>query len=393
MTRDRLRDADGRPSRGRRLARRMIVGTAAMTTLAAATVVGGDLLGVVEPRAWVPGATSAPYDPTPVADRDPGDEADRDPGAEAPGDPTDAPEPTPTARPTLDLGPGDEGVRVRELQVRLAQLAWYLELPSGTYDATTRDAVRGFQEKRGLPATGRVDRSTWRRLTSMTEKPTRAELFAEPGETLLALGDEGPQVRDLEARLRQIAWFSGDVDDTYDDATRAAVRGFQGKRRIPATGEVDQRTLDLLAGMTSTPTADELANVRPTPSSGAPLDPRCLSGAVLCIDKSSQSLRWVVDGDVRMDLDVRFGSAELPTREGAFTVYRKSRDHVSSIYHTPMPMAMFFSGGQAVHYSPDFAAHGYAGASHGCVNVRDYGAIASLYDQVPIGTRVIVYWS
>ena len=43
-----------------------------------------------------------------------------------------------------------------------------------------------------------------------------------------------------------------------------------------------------------------------------------------------------------------------------------------------MPFAMFFSGGQAVHYSPDFAATGYAGASHGCVNIRDYDAIAGL---------------
>ena len=58
-----------------------------------------------------------------------------------------------------------------------------------------------------------------------------------------------------------------------------------------------------------------------------------------------------------------------------------------------MPFAMFFSGGQAVHYSPDFAANGYNGASHGCVNVRDYGAIASLFDQVPLGTKVVVYRS
>ena len=94
-----------------------------------------------------------------------------------------------------------------------------------------------------------------------------------------------------------------------------------------------------------------------------------------------------------MTVDVRFGSSELPTREGVFSVYRKSRDHVSSLYHTSMPFAMFFSGGQAVHYSPDFAAHGYNGASHGCVNVRDYGAMASLFDQVPLGTRVVIYWS
>ena len=56
-----------------------------------------------------------------------------------------------------------------------------------------------------------------------------------------------------------------------------------------------------------------------------------------------------------------------------------------------MPYAMFFSGGQAVHYSADFAKNGYNGASHGCVNVRDKGAIASLFDQVGTGDKVAVY--
>jgi lipoprotein-anchoring transpeptidase ErfK/SrfK len=88
---------------------------------------------------------------------------------------------------------------------------------------------------------------------------------------------------------------------------------------------------------------------------------------------------------------VRFGSDELPTREGAFSVGWKSRDHVSTIYDTPMPYAMFFSGGQAVHYSPDFAARGYNGASHGCVNVRNLAGIRSLFDQARVGDKVIVY--
>jgi lipoprotein-anchoring transpeptidase ErfK/SrfK len=114
---------------------------------------------------------------------------------------------------------------------------------------------------------------------------------------------------------------------------------------------------------------------------------------VLCIDKSSRTLRWVVDGEVRELVDVRFGSAYTPTREGVFSVYFKSRDHVSELYDTPMPFAMFFSGGQAVHYSPDFAAVGYNGASHGCVNVRDHDAVAGLFDQVEVGDRVVVYWS
>jgi lipoprotein-anchoring transpeptidase ErfK/SrfK len=54
---------------------------------------------------------------------------------------------------------------------------------------------------------------------------------------------------------------------------------------------------------------------------------------------------------------------------------------------------MFFSGGQAVHYSSDFAARGYNGASHGCVNVRDYNGIKWLFGQVKVGDKVIVYRS
>ena len=94
-----------------------------------------------------------------------------------------------------------------------------------------------------------------------------------------------------------------------------------------------------------------------------------------------------------MTVDTRFGGSSTPTREGVFSVDWKTRDHVSSLYDCSMPFAMFFSGGQAVHYSSDFAAVGYNGASHGCVNVRDYDGIAALFDQVVVGDKVVVYWS
>jgi peptidoglycan hydrolase-like protein with peptidoglycan-binding domain len=226
--------------------------------------------------------------------------------------------------------------------------------------------------------------------------PTKEPGPPPAGPALLSPGDKGPEVRDLQARLKQIDWFSGDVTDNYGDVTAEAVRGFQAKRGFEATGVVDQRTLDRLHEMTREPSKAELTN-QPPPGDGGnvpgPLDPRCTTGRVLCIDKSSRTLRWVVDGDVRKTVDVRFGSAELPTREGVFLIERKSRDHVSSIYHTPMPFAMFFSRGQAVHYSPDFAARGYNGASHGCVNVRDHEAVAWLFDQVVVGDKVVIYWS
>jgi peptidoglycan hydrolase-like protein with peptidoglycan-binding domain len=308
------------------------------------------------------------------------------------------PTPTPTSTPirTALYLTGDESDGVRDLQARLKQLQWYEPKITGRFDDVTVLAVTGFQEKRGFPATGEVDQRTWDKLVSMTRQPTDDEMHNRlvPGPTIVGVGDSGDRVRDLQARLRQIGWFNANVTGTYGPTTTAAVAGFQTKRSIPSTGEVDQRTWDRLVAMTRTPTADELHNrVAANEGSTAGLDSRCTTGRAMCIDKSTRSLRWVVNGSVQLTVDVRFGSELTPTREGAFSVNFKSRDHYSKLYDSPMPFAMFFSGGQAVHYSPDFAANGYNGSSHGCVNVRNRGAIASLFDQVRLGDKVIVYWS
>jgi hypothetical protein len=223
--------------------------------------------------------------------------------------------------------------------------------------------------------------------TTPTTTPT-------PTPVILERGDEGRKVRALQARLRQIGWYAGKVTDHYGPRTTKAVNGFQAKRGLPVLGYVDRPTMDRLRAMTHRPTKDELANrVSDGSWTTARLDSRCLTGHVLCIDKTSRTVRWVVNGEVRKTMAVRFGAAYTPTREGVFHVGWKSRDHVSKLYDSSMPFAMFFSGGQAVHYSSDFAARGYSGASHGCVNVRDYAGIKWLFDQVQVGDKVVIYWS
>ena len=290
------------------------------------------------------------------------------------------------------IRPGDTGWRVRELQSRLHQLDLHSEVVTNRYDAQTRAGVTKFQRRRGWDTGGVVDERTWLKLLSRTAEPTPEALhnIYTPGRPLLERGDRGMWVRQVQARLTQVRWYDAAVSGRYTGKTVEAVKGFQTKRKIPVTGQVDRRTLDRLKAMTRRPTKAELFNIVPQ---GAALDARCTTGRAMCVDKTSRSLRWVVDGVVLRTVEVRFGSDELPTREGAFAVFRKSRDHVSSLYHTSMPFAMFFSGGQAVHYSPDFAANGYNGASHGCVNVRDRAAVAWLFDQVRIGDKVIVYRS
>lgn len=341
--------------------------TAATTSSATPTAPGTTAApSATQPSATQPSATQSTIEPT-------------------------APTTTATRAPAI-LKSGAAGDKVRELQHRLQQLDWFDGVITPDYGQQTAVAVQGFQGKRGLAATGEVDQKTWDVLAGMTTKPTHDQMYniLKPGPAILKSGATGDKVRDLQARLKQVDWYEKLVDGTYGADTVTAVKGFQDKRSIPVTGEVDQRTMDRLYAMTSTPTVEQLTNKPPKKVIGA-IDQRCMTGRVLCINKSSNKLNWVVDGQVLKTLDVRFGSELTPTREGVFTLYWKSRNHVSSIYHTPMPYAMFFSGGQAVHYSSDFAARGYNGASHGCVNVRDKAGVIWVFDQSREGDKVVVY--
>lgn len=206
-------------------------------------------------------------------------------------------------------------------------------------------------------------------------------------------GSSSTNVRKVEARLVQLKLLEKRyLDNDFGTMTRNAVKKFQKSKGVPELGYVDQNTLNKLAAVTHAPTQTELFPPAPVVN-GKKLDPRCATGVVMCIDKSSHKLRYVVDGVVKMQLDVRFGAVKTATREGSFTVGWKSRNHVSKLYDSAMPFAMFFSGGQAVHYSSDFAARGYNGASHGCVNVRDLAKIKVLFDQITVGDKVVVYRS
>ena len=205
---------------------------------------------------------------------------------------------------------------------------------------------------------------------------------AAPASSLpLRTGAIGWRVARVQERLTWLGYdiFPGNIDnERMGESTTAAVQRFQSKFGFRPTGVVGPGTyelLDLVAGRVGR------------------LPQGCLGERTICIDKKQRLVRLVEKDRVVLTLDARFGMVGAETREGTFRVNSKSRDHISSLYRTAMPFALFFSGGQAVHYSPYFARDGYSGASHGCVNLRDYDRAAWLFDRVPVGTRVTVYRS
>ncbi len=191
-------------------------------------------------------------------------------------------------------------------------------------------------------------------------------------------GDRGPLVTAVQQRLVWLG-YRVRINQVMDRSTVLAVSTFRAKFGLGTSGVVTTATWKRLSALTHT---------------HGVLPAACRTAAVvLCIDKTQKSLRLVRRGVVALTVDARFGGPRTPTREGTFRVNRKSRDHVSTLFHTSMPYAMFFAGGQAVHYSPYFHRDGYNGASHGCVNLRDLSAARWLFGQVPMGTRVVVYRS
>ena len=216
---------------------------------------------------------------------------------------------------------------------------------------------------------------------SATRQPTLPSSLRPAATSVpLRLGDRGALVALLQQRL---AWMGYRIRmdetllDTYGTSTRKAVRRYQVKFGIKPSGITGPGTWTRLLR--------DSWQVLPTPCRR--------KGKAICIDKTGRVLRYVENGVVRLTLDARFGMPGMPTAEGTFRVLVKSRNHTSSRYHTWMPFALFFWRGQAVHYSPYFARDGYQGASHGCVNLRDFRHAEWLFDQVPLGTTVHIYRS
>jgi hypothetical protein len=63
-----------------------------------------------------------------------------------------------------ELGLGDSGEHVTQLQDRLRGLGLLDKHPDGTYDDATQTAVRQFQSDRGLDNDGSVTQETWQAL-------------------------------------------------------------------------------------------------------------------------------------------------------------------------------------------------------------------------------------
>ena len=111
------------------------------------------------------------------------------------------------------------------------------------------------------------------------------------------------------------------------------------------------------------------------------------------IDRSSQHMDVVVDGVRRFRWPVSTGRRGLGTPGGVFHPQMLARRWFSRrYYNSPMPYAIFFHRGYAIHGTYELSRLG-GPASHGCVRLHPYNAaiLFSLVREEGLrSTRIVV---
>ena len=118
------------------------------------------------------------------------------------------------------LKPGDRGDVVATINATLQRLG-FLDVANDQFDNKTSEAIRAFQQARGLSVSGLVDSPTEKALEEARWKlGDRSLRIQEP----VMRGDD---IAALQARLVEMGFNPGRVDGIYGPLTEAAVKDFQ----------------------------------------------------------------------------------------------------------------------------------------------------------------------
>lgn len=159
----------------------------------------------------------------------------------------------------VSMKKGNTGHAVTELQTRLMALG-YLKKASGTYDTDTIGAVRSFQKKNGIASNGTADADTRKAIFSdsaigantvitptpkVTATPTPVPTVKIPAVTLKS-GSKGEDVKTLQTRLKELGYYTSNIDGKMGRGTVSALKAFQKAHGLTDDGVAGQSTYAIL---------------------------------------------------------------------------------------------------------------------------------------------------
>jgi len=203
------------------------------------------------------------------------------------------------------LSVGATGRAVENLERHLNAAGYSVGTANESFGARTAAALKQFQAKSGLTATGELDTQTWAKL--------KGALFTATSGTSpkQSQGELSGAVRGSEKILKQLGFERVKVDGLFDSSTARAVRAFQKNHDLEVTGEIGSGTLKRMKKVLADRQRVEKPPVisRPSPNfnsrDGADIDAVILhhtagstaEGAISTMKNAGISAHYVVDKD------------------------------------------------------------------------------------------------
>jgi N-acetylmuramoyl-L-alanine amidase len=135
---------------------------------------------------------------------------------------------------------GDSGPAVAEIRSILVGLE-LLDTASDVFDEATDDAVRAFQQSRGIGVDGLVGDETWGALDAARWRLGARTLFHSVPDALV-----GEDVRALQERMLEMGYDAGRADAIYGPRTARAVAQFQREVGLSPDGSCGPQTIKAL---------------------------------------------------------------------------------------------------------------------------------------------------
>ncbi|GIF11514.1 N-acetylmuramoyl-L-alanine amidase [Actinoplanes teichomyceticus] len=136
---------------------------------------------------------------------------------------------------------GDTGPAVSEIRSILVGLEMLADREPDLFDEAVANAVRAFQQSRGLGVDGMVGDETWRALDGARWRLGARTLFHSVPDALA-----GEDVRALQERLLEMGYDTGRPDSVYGARTARAVAQFQREVGLAPDGSCGPQTMKAL---------------------------------------------------------------------------------------------------------------------------------------------------
>ena len=140
--------------------------------------------------------------------------------------------------------------RVEEIQITLTNLEYVIDVVDGRMGQRTREAIKEFQESRGLKSTGYVDKRTWEMIEdimrdadeSAVDRTYAVDVRSAYSKEIMANSERKPTTAEIQTALKNAGFDPGAIDGKAGPRTDQAVKEFQRAKSLKVDGKVGPKT-------------------------------------------------------------------------------------------------------------------------------------------------------